>query len=67
MNSLEEQGGGVIEINAAPGLRMHLQPSFGKGRAVGEAIIDYMFPPGQNARIPVISVTGTNGKQRQRA
>lgn len=62
MSSLEEQGGGVIEINAAPGLRMHLQPSFGKGRAVGEAIIDYMFPHGQNARIPVISVTGTNGK-----
>ena len=62
MNSLEEQGGGVIEINAAPGLRMHLQPSFGKGRAVGEAIIDYMFPHGQDARIPVISVTGTNGK-----
>lgn len=62
MNSLEEQGGGVIEINAAPGLRMHLQPSFGKARAVGEAIIDYMFPQGEDARIPVIAVTGTNGK-----
>lgn len=62
MNSLEEQGGGVIEINAAPGLRMHLQPSFGKSRAVGEAIIDNMFPQGDDARIPVIAVTGTNGK-----
>jgi cyanophycin synthetase len=62
MKSLEEQGGGVIEINAAPGLRMHLQPSFGKGRAVGEAIIDNMFIQGDDARIPVIAVTGTNGK-----
>lgn len=62
MSSLEDQGGGVIEVNAAPGLRMHLQPSYGKGRAVGEAIIDYMFPQGENARIPVIAVTGTNGK-----
>ncbi|MBS0587374.1 cyanophycin synthetase [Nitrosomonas sp.] len=62
MNSLEDQGGGIIEVNAAPGLRMHLQPSYGKGRAVGEAIIDYMFPQGEDARIPVIAVTGTNGK-----
>lgn len=62
MSSLEDQGGGVIEVNAAPGLRMHLQPSYGKGRAVGEAIIDYMFPQGEDARIPVIAVTGTNGK-----
>ena len=59
---LEEQGGGIIEVNAAPGLRMHLQPSFGKGRAVGEAIISNMFPEGDNARTPVIAVTGTNGK-----
>ena len=62
MNSLEDQGGGVIEVNAAPGLRMHLQPSYGKARAVGEAIIDYMFPQGEDARIPIIAVTGTNGK-----
>lgn len=62
MKSLEDQGGGIIEINASPGLRMHLQPSFGKGRAVGKAIIDYMFTPGEDARIPVIAVTGTNGK-----
>ena len=62
MSSLEDQGGGVIEVNAAPGLRMHLQPSYGKARAVGEAIVDYMFPQGEDARIPVIAVTGTNGK-----
>jgi len=60
--SLEEQAGGIIEINAAPGLRMHLQPSFGKSRAVGEAVIDNMFPGGDDARIPIIAVTGTNGK-----
>jgi cyanophycin synthetase len=59
---LEEQNGGVVEVNAAPGLRMHLQPSFGKGRDVGSAIIDTMFAAGQDGRIPVIAVTGTNGK-----
>ncbi len=59
---LERQGGGIVEVNAAPGLRMHLQPSSGKGRAVGEAIIDAMFAPGENGRIPVVAVTGTNGK-----
>ncbi len=59
---LEEQGGAVIEVNAAPGLRMHLAPSFGKGRAVGEAVIADMFPDGEDGRIPVVAVTGTNGK-----
>lgn len=59
---LEEQNGAVIEVNAAPGLRMHLQPSYGKQRAVGEAIIDHLFAQGDMARIPVIAVTGTNGK-----
>lgn len=61
-HSLQEQGGGVIEVNAAPGLRMHLQPSFGKGRAVGEAIVAMMFASGENGRIPIVSVAGTNGK-----
>lgn len=60
--SLEEQGGAVIEVNAAPGLRMHLAPSFGKGRAVGEAIISSMFAEGEDGRIPVVTVAGTNGK-----
>jgi cyanophycin synthetase len=59
---LESQSGGVIEVNAAPGLRMHLQPSFGKGRPVGEAIISSMFDERENGRIPVVAVSGTNGK-----
>jgi cyanophycin synthetase len=59
---LEEQSGGVVEVNAAPGLRMHLSPSFGKGRAVGEAIINHLYPAGEDGRIPVVAVTGTNGK-----
>jgi cyanophycin synthetase len=59
---LEEQRGGIVEVNAAPGLRMHISPSYGKGRAVGEAIVDHLFAPGDNGRVPVASVTGTNGK-----
>lgn len=59
---MEEQSGGVVEVNAAPGLRMHLSPSFGKGRDVGEAVIATMFPIGEDGRVPVIAVTGTNGK-----
>ena len=62
LRPIEEQGGGVVEVNAAPGLRMHLSPSFGKGRAVGEAIISSMFKSGQDGRIPIVAVTGTNGK-----
>ena len=59
---LQEQGGGIVEVNAAPGLRMHLSPSYGKGRPVGEAIVRQMFAPGDNGRIPVVAVSGTNGK-----
>jgi cyanophycin synthetase len=59
---LEKQHGGVVEVNAAPGLRMHLSPSYGKGRPVGEAVIAHMFEPDDDGRIPVIAVTGTNGK-----
>ncbi len=59
---LEQQGGGIVEVNAAPGLRMHLTPSFGKGRAVGEAIASHMFAEGEDARIPIFAITGTNGK-----
>ena len=62
LRPLEEQSGGIVEVNAAPGLRMHIFPSFGKGRAVGEAIIDHLYPPGDDGRIPVVAVTGTNGK-----
>ncbi|HEY5957058.1 MAG TPA: Mur ligase family protein, partial [Polyangiaceae bacterium] len=59
---LEETGGAFVEVNAAPGLRMHLDPSEGKGRDVGEAIIRSMFTPGDDARVPLLAVTGTNGK-----
>ncbi|BBE51658.1 Cyanophycin synthetase [Ferriphaselus amnicola] len=59
---LEDQNGGVVEVNAAPGLRMHLAPSFGKARPVGEAIVGGMFAEGENGRIPVVAVAGTNGK-----
>ncbi|MES1185922.1 MAG: cyanophycin synthetase, partial [Myxococcales bacterium] len=59
---LEVTRGAIVEVNAAPGLRMHLEPSAGKGRAVGEAIIESMFQPGDDARIPIVAVTGTNGK-----
>jgi cyanophycin synthetase len=62
LRPIEEQGGGVVEVNAAPGLRMHLSPSFGKGRPVGEAIMSSLFKSGQDGRIPVVAVTGTNGK-----
>ena len=62
LKPIEEQNGGIVEVNAAPGLRMHLSPSFGKGRAVGEAIVDTLFAPGDDGRIPVVAVTGTNGK-----
>lgn len=59
---LEEQNGAIVEVNAAPGLRMHLSPSYGKGRPVGEAIVSQLFPEGENGRIPVVAVSGTNGK-----
>lgn len=59
---LEEQGGAIVEINASPGLLMHLKPAMGKVRPVGEAIVNMMFQPGDDARIPVIGITGTHGK-----
>jgi cyanophycin synthetase len=59
---LNEQGGAVVEVNAGPGLRMHLQPSEGKSRPVGEAIVDLLYPDNQTGRIPLVAVTGVNGK-----
>ncbi|MGE0607788.1 MAG: cyanophycin synthetase [Pirellulales bacterium] len=59
---LEEQGGIIVEVNAGPGLRMHIEPSDGQPRPVGDAIIDSMFPEGQTGRVPIVTVTGTNGK-----
>ncbi len=59
---LEEQEGVIVEVNAAPGLRMHLEPSAGSPRPVGEAIVGTLFPEGDNGRIPIVAVTGVNGK-----
>ncbi len=59
---LEEQGGVVVEVNASPGLHAHLMPGVGTPRPVGEAIIDSLFPAGETGRIPIVCVTGTNGK-----
>jgi cyanophycin synthetase len=53
---------GVLELNACPGLRMHLSPSEGTPRDVAAAVVDSLFPPGSQGRIPVLAVTGTNGK-----
>ena len=55
-------GGAVIEVNAAPGLRMHLAPAIGKARNVAEPIVDMLFPEGTAHDIPIVAVTGTNGK-----
>ena len=59
---LAETGGGIVEVNAAPGLRMHLAPTHGKARDVAGPVLDMLFPPGTRATIPVVMVTGTNGK-----
>lgn len=59
---LEETGGAVLEVNAGPGFRMHLAPTVGLPRNVASYVIDKLFPHSQNGRIPIIAVTGTNGK-----
>ncbi|MBA3034483.1 MAG: cyanophycin synthetase [Gammaproteobacteria bacterium] len=56
---LAEQGGAIVEVNAGPGLLMHLKPAQGQPRPVGEAIADHLFPSGDNGRIPVIGITGS--------
>src|SRR5262249_56300148 len=53
---------GIVEVNAAPGLRMHVSPSEGRSHDVGATIIDMLYPDGATGRIPIISITGTNGK-----
>jgi cyanophycin synthetase len=59
---LDEQHGVIVEVNAAPGLRMHLEPSAGVSRPVGEAIVNMMYSDGDDGRIPIVAVTGVNGK-----
>lgn len=59
---LFENGGAVLEVNAAPGFRMHIEPSEGLPRNAAEPVVDMLFPKGSDGRIPIIAVTGTNGK-----
>lgn len=59
---ISANGGAVLEVNAAPGLRMHIAPAEGEPRNVGDPIVDLLFPGNSTGRIPIIAVTGTNGK-----
>ncbi len=59
---LEITGGVVLEVNAAPGFRMHLAPAKGLPRNVAAPVLDMLYPPGKSCRIPIIAITGTNGK-----
>ncbi|HUX65071.1 cyanophycin synthetase [Sulfuricella sp.] len=58
---LDEQRGAIVEVNAGPGLLMHLKPASGEPRPIGRAIVDSLFPEGANGRIPIVGITGTNG------
>jgi cyanophycin synthetase len=60
--TLGEADGTIVEVNAAPGLRMHISPSQGVGRNVAAPILQMLFPPGTPARVPIVAITGTNGK-----
>jgi len=59
---LRETDGAVLEVNAGPGFRMHLAPTEGMPRNVASPVLDMMYPPGTSSRIPIVAVTGTNGK-----
>lgn len=59
---LSENGGAILEVNAAPGFRMHIEPAEGLPRNVAEPVVDMLFPKGSAGRIPIIAITGTNGK-----
>lgn len=60
--SSSDAKGAILEVNAAPGFRMHTHPSAGKARSVGEAVVSMLFPGKKEGRIPVVAITGTNGK-----
>src|SRR5690606_19329622 len=60
--SYKSHGGGICEVNAAPGFRMHVAPSEGTARDVAGPVIDMLFPAGTPSRVPVAAITGTNGK-----
>lgn len=57
-----KSGGAILEVNAGPGFRMHLAPTEGLPRNVAAAVVDMLYPPGSTSRIPIVAVTGTNGK-----
>ena len=59
---LEDQGGAIVEVNAGPGLIMHLKPGVGEPQPVGAAIVDHLFPNNTNGRIPIVGITGSRGK-----
>ncbi|MGI8998790.1 MAG: cyanophycin synthetase [Candidatus Limnocylindria bacterium] len=59
---VRETGGGIVEVNAAPGFRMHTHPTEGESQYVAKPVLDMLFPPGADARIPIVAVTGSNGK-----
>ena len=59
---VRETGGAIVEVNAAPGFRMHTHPTVGEPQYVAKPVVDLLFPPGTPARIPIVAVTGTNGK-----
>ena len=59
---VRETGGAIVEVNAAPGFRMHTHPTVGEPQYVAKPVVDLLFPPGSPSRIPIVAVTGTNGK-----
>jgi cyanophycin synthetase len=59
---VRDTGGGIVEVNAAPGFRMHTHPTEGEAQYVAKPVIDMLFPPGSPSRIPIVAVTGSNGK-----
>jgi len=61
-NSIRQTGGAIVEVNAGPGFRMHTHPTEGHPRHVGRAVVDMLFPPSSRSRVPIVAVTGTNGK-----
>ncbi|GAB2641590.1 cyanophycin synthetase [Kribbella swartbergensis] len=59
---VRETGGAICEVNAAPGFRMHTNPTIGEPQYIAKPVVDMLFPPGSTSRIPIVAVTGTNGK-----
>ncbi len=59
---VRETGGAICEVNAAPGFRMHTHPTIGEPQYIAKPVVDLLFPPGAPSRVPIVAVTGTNGK-----